>query len=79
MKFYNADQEMETVGEPIGDYTIVNRFTSYLPWVCAWNFIKGDGETEVNGELIPNYYWCQGHYFEKFEDAVRYATESTKE
>ena len=76
MKFYNANQEMETVGEPIGDYTIVNRFTSYLPWVCAWLLKRGDDKENEND--LPHYYWCQGHYFEKYEDAVRYAIESTR-
>ena len=73
MKFYNAEQVMETVGEPIGDYVIVNRFTSFLPWVCAWIFTKE--ETETDG--LPNAHWGQGHYFEKFEDAVSYAIEKT--
>lgn len=73
MKFYNADSVMETVGEPIGDYTIINRFTNYLPYVCAWLLKKGEGETEVNGEVLPHYYWCQGHYFAELDEAIQYA------
>jgi hypothetical protein len=78
MKFYNADSVMETVGDPIGDYTIIYRYTGFEPWVCAWLLKEGKGETEVKGMLFPNYYWCQGHYFEKFEDAVAYAIENTR-
>ena len=71
MKFYNANSVMETVGEPIGDYTIVNRFTDFLPWICAWLLTKGDDE--ANEDNLPHYYWCQGHYFDTYEDAVEYA------
>lgn len=72
MKFYNAGDVMETVGEPIGDYTIVNRNTSYEPWVCAWKLTLKD--TYTNG--VRDGYWCQGHYFKTFENAVKWATEN---
>lgn len=74
MKFHNAGTEMETIGEPIGEYTIINRFTNYLPYICAWLLRRGEGE--IDG--LPRYYWCQGHYFEKYEDAVAYAIEHTR-
>lgn len=42
------------------DYTLIYRNSSYDPWVAAWGYNKEEK------------FWCQGHYFIDFEDAVKY-------
>ena len=59
--------EYRTVISEIGMYTIINRHTSYLPWVAAWLY---DKESKC---------WANGNYFQTLEEAVIYATSRTKE
>lgn len=42
----------------MGEYTIINRKTSYLPFVVCWLFNTDD------------YTWAQGHYLATYEDAL---------
>lgn len=39
---------------------LINRNTSFQPWVVAWNYNKDED------------YWGQGHYFSDFEDACEW-------
>lgn len=52
-----------TVLNQIGDYTLVKWGSQY---VVAWKFdcIKLD--------------WCQGHYFDNLNDAIKYFEDTTK-
>lgn len=59
--------ELYTIVSTIGDYTIINRHTSFLPWVAAWCY---HGEEKC---------WDNGNYFQTLEDAVLYAMSRGKE
>lgn len=59
--------ENYTIVSEIGPYTIINRHTSYLPWVAAWIYQK------------EHKCWANGNYFSTLEDAVLYAMSRTKE
>ena len=59
--------ENYTIVSEIGAYTIINRHTSYLPWVAAWLYHK---ESKC---------WANGNYFSTLEDAVLYALNRTNE
>lgn len=61
--FYNAGELMFAIGK-IGLYTIIYRpEQSSSQWVAAYLF---------NGQV-----WGQGHYYESFFDAVKYAYDMT--
>ena len=61
------DIENYTIVSEIGAYTIINRHTSYLPWVAAWLYKK---ESKC---------WANGNYFSTLENAVLYAMSREKE
>lgn len=56
-----ANEYYVVVGK-IDDYTLIYRNAKYEPWVVAWEFVDKGNES----------YWCQGHYFGSFEDAILY-------
>lgn len=45
----------------IGNYTIIERDTNFMPFVCAYLYDDFDKT------------WAQGRYFRDFEDACNYA------
>lgn len=49
------------------DYTLIYRHTSFQPFVAAWGLNKEKG------------YWCQGHYFQRSVEAIRWIGEKYKE
>ena len=53
--------ENYTIVSEIGAYTIINRHTSYLPWVAAWCYHEEEK------------CWGNGNYFSTLESAVLYA------
>ena len=59
----NGVDELYTIVSTIGSYTIINRHTSYLPWIAAWLYKKEEK------------CWANGNYFPTLESAVLYALE----
>lgn len=59
--------ELYTIVSTIGSYTIINRHTSYLPWVAAWCYHEEEK------------CWANGNYFSTLENAVLYAMSREKE
>ena len=50
----------------IGDYTLIDRATSFQPFVVCWLF-----NTE-------NYTWAQGHYFAEYDRALMWMKERAR-
>jgi len=63
----NGPNELYTIVSTIGDYTIINRHTSYLPWIAAWCYHEEEK------------CWENGNYFPTLEEAVLYAMSRGKE
>ena len=47
-----------TVYAQAGEYTMLKRQADFQPFVVAWKFNGKD--------------WCQGHYFQHYNDALTY-------
>ena len=56
----NNGKETFVVIAQLGDDTLIRRNTEYEPWVVAWCYNPEKG------------YWCQGHYFSDFFNAVSF-------
>mgnify|MGYP007070048066 CR=1 FL=1 len=65
MEFVKDNVKMETLGESIGQYTIIKRDVNFEPYIVAWLFHYWEEGNE--------HVWEQGHYFFTYTEALCYA------
>ena len=62
--FTDEEKELYIVIAQYGTYTLIYRGTQFEPWVVAWLYRP---EQKC---------WDQGHYFDRFADAIKYLFEN---